>query len=71
MMTHSPTLKAVADTNSAQSQRDGVGSPDVPVTGTLLHGAAFVLLCLWTRTSPDRLRDQLNAEGGACALLGF
>jgi hypothetical protein len=37
----------------------------------LLHGAAFVLLCLWTRSSPDELRDQLSAEAGACAALGF
>jgi hypothetical protein len=38
---------------------------------TLLQGAAFVLLCLWTRSSPDQLRDQLTAEDGACAALGF
>ncbi|MCJ2137921.1 hypothetical protein MKK69_28395 [Methylobacterium sp. J-026] len=37
----------------------------------LLEGAAFVLLCLWTRTSPVRLRDQLSPEAGACATLGF
>ncbi|WP_267355369.1 MULTISPECIES: hypothetical protein [unclassified Methylobacterium] len=37
----------------------------------LLAGAAFVLLCLWTRTAPDRLRDQLSPEAGACATLGF
>ncbi|SDM45732.1 hypothetical protein SAMN05216360_102148 [Methylobacterium phyllostachyos] len=41
-----------------------------PTTG-LLQGAAFVLLCLWTRTSPDRLRDQLSPESGTCATLGF
>jgi hypothetical protein len=38
---------------------------------TLLNGAAFVLLCLWTRSSPDELRDQLSAEAGTCAALGF
>ena len=38
---------------------------------TLLQGAAFVLLCLWTRNSPDQLRDQLSGEAGACAALGF
>lgn len=47
-----------ADTSSAASQ-------------TLLQGAAFVLLCLWTRTSPDRMRDQLSSETGACSPLGY
>lgn len=37
----------------------------------LLQGAAFVLLCLWTRTAPDRLRDQLSPEAGGCTTLGF
>ncbi|MGH1572619.1 hypothetical protein ACRAWG_20535 [Methylobacterium sp. P31] len=47
--------------------------PDAPAAPTrnLLHGAAFVLLCLWTRTAPDRLRNQLTTEAGACATLGF
>lgn len=40
-------------------------------TWGLLQGAAFVLLCLWTRTAPDRLRDQLSPEAGGCATLGF
>ncbi|WP_342105915.1 hypothetical protein [Methylobacterium sp. SI9] len=40
-------------------------------TRGLLQGAAFVLLCLWTRTAPDRLRDQLSSEAGGCATLGF
>jgi len=44
--------------------------PSAPANG-LLQGAAFVLLCLWTRTSPDRLRDQLSPEAGSCATLGF
>ncbi|MBP1179045.1 hypothetical protein [Methylobacterium sp. PvR107] len=43
----------------------------VPPARTLLQGAAFVLLCLWTRSSPDQLRDQLSAEAGACAAFGF
>ena len=37
----------------------------------LLHGAAFVLLCLWTRTAPERLRDQLSPDAGDGAALGF
>ena len=40
-------------------------------TRGLLEGAAFVLLCLWTRTAPERLREQLSPEAGACATLGF
>ncbi|MCJ2070664.1 hypothetical protein MKK75_18020 [Methylobacterium sp. J-030] len=40
-------------------------------TRGLLEGAAFVLLCLWTRTTPVRLRDQLSPEVGSCATLGF
>jgi hypothetical protein len=48
-------------------QPDGSAAP----SRTLLHGAAFVLLCLWTRTAPDRLRDQLTPEAGACGTLGF
>ena len=39
--------------------------------GGLLQGAAFALLCLWTLTSPDRLRDQLSPGTGGCAALGF
>lgn len=45
--------------------------PSADPTRGLLQGAAFVLLCLWTRTAPDRLRDQLSPEAGACATLGF
>ncbi len=45
--------------------------PAADSTSGLLQGAAFVLLCLWTRTSPVRLRDQLSPEAGACATLGF
>lgn len=45
-------------------------SPSLAAEG-ILHGAAFVLLCLWTRTSPDRLRSALSPEGGACATLGY
>ncbi|MCJ2123253.1 hypothetical protein [Methylobacterium sp. J-077] len=71
MTTHSARPHAAANTNAARSLRAGDGSPYVPATGALLHGAAFVLLCLWTRTSPDRLRDQLDAEAGACSALGF
>ncbi|MCJ2139704.1 hypothetical protein [Methylobacterium sp. E-066] len=71
MMTHSVRPHTAANTNATQNLRDGDGSPYVPATGALLHGAAFVLLCLWTRTTPDRLRDQLDAEAGACSALGF
>ncbi|SFL80668.1 hypothetical protein [Methylobacterium pseudosasicola] len=71
MMPHSARPHEAANTNAAQNLRDGAGSPYVPAKGALLHGAAFVLLCLWTRTSPDRLRDQLDAEAGACSALGF
>ncbi|TXN72541.1 hypothetical protein FV228_09480 [Methylobacterium sp. WL18] len=71
MTTHSATPRNRADTERAPSLRDGDGSPYVPASGSLLHGAAFVLLCLWTRTSPDRLRDQLATEAGACSALGF
>ena len=71
MTTHSTRPHHAAVTSGAQHLRDGIGSPTVPATGTLLHGAAFVLLCLWTRTTPDRLRDQLAAESGACSALGF
>ena len=45
-------------------------STAIPATG-LLQGAAFVLLCLWNRTSPERLRDQLSPGAGTCATLGF
>ena len=45
--------------------------PATDPTLGLLQGAAFVLLCLWNRTSPDRLRDQLSPEGGTCTTLGF
>lgn len=47
------------------------GTEPAVAGGGLLQSAAFVLLCLWTRTSPDRLRDQLSPETGACATLGF
>ena len=47
------------------------GTETAVAGGGLLQSAAFVLLCLWTRTSPDRLRDQLSPETGACATLGF
>jgi hypothetical protein len=53
------------------ARRDGGARAADPAPGSLLHGAAFVLLCLWTRTSPERLRDQLSPEAGACATLGF
>ncbi|MCJ2088278.1 hypothetical protein MKK88_20150 [Methylobacterium sp. E-005] len=46
-------------------------SPATDSTWGLVQGAAFVLLCLWTRTTPDRLRDQLSPEAGTCATLGF
>lgn len=53
--------------NTEATQRPSATDP----TRGLLQGAAFVLLCLWTRTAPDRLRDQLSPEAGACATLGF
>ncbi|MHB2206859.1 hypothetical protein [Methylobacterium sp. CM6257] len=43
----------------------------VAPTRSLLQGAAFVLLCLWTRTAPEQLRDQLSPGAGACTTLGF
>ncbi|MCJ2049320.1 hypothetical protein [Methylobacterium sp. J-070] len=62
-MTHDPIDRTdLAPTEGAVPARVG---------GGLLQGAAFVLLCLWTRTSPIRLRDQLSPEAGACATLGF
>ena len=60
-----------APSGAAPGRRDGSGSPSFAPAGTLLHGAAFVLLCLWTRTSPDSLRDQLAADADACPALGF
>ena len=60
-MTKRPSNPIAADATGA----------DHAVAGGLLQGAAFVLLCLWTLTSPDRLRDQLSPETGACATLGF
>ncbi|MEE7447351.1 hypothetical protein MRF4_05745 [Methylobacterium radiotolerans] len=54
-----------------ESARDRSTAADRSAPHTLLHGAAFVLLCLWTRTAPDRLRDQLSPEAGGCATLGF
>ncbi|MDP4002602.1 hypothetical protein [Methylobacterium sp. NEAU K] len=63
--------ETAADTDLARSLRGSDGTPYVASAGALLHGAAFVLLCLWTRTSPDDLRDQLSAEAGACSALGF
>ncbi|QEE38021.1 hypothetical protein FV242_04100 [Methylobacterium sp. WL64] len=71
MTTNSSGPRNRTDSARASSLRDGDGAPYVPASGALLHGAAFVLLCLWTRTSPDRLRDQLAAEAGACSALGF
>ncbi|QGY05281.1 hypothetical protein MMSR116_27815 [Methylobacterium mesophilicum SR1.6/6] len=65
-MTHIPSKpidgRAFAPGSTAMS---------LPAGGGLLEGAAFVLLCLLTRTTPDRLRDQLSPEAGPCATLGF
>ncbi|MDQ0541194.1 hypothetical protein QO001_000102 [Methylobacterium brachiatum] len=71
MIPHSARPRATTETTGARSLRDAAGSPYVPATGALLHGAAFVLLCLWTRTSPDRLRDQLDPGADSCSALGF
>jgi hypothetical protein len=71
MTPHSARPRDTTETTGVRSLQDGAGSSYVPPAGALLHGAAFVLLCLWTRTSPDRLRDQLDAEAGACSALGF
>ncbi|MEL6063736.1 MULTISPECIES: hypothetical protein [unclassified Methylobacterium] len=57
-------------THPAMIQSTRTPSAADPARG-LLEGAAFVLLCLWTRTAPDRLRDQLSPEAGACTTLGF
>ena len=53
---------------SAQDRRTAT---DHAAPQSLLHGAAFVLLCLWTRTAPERLRDQLSPGDGDGAALGF
>ncbi|MBE7199323.1 MAG: hypothetical protein INR70_16195 [Parafilimonas terrae] len=47
------------------------GASSSTAGGGLLEGAAFVLLCFWTRTSPDRLRSQLTPDTGACAPRGY
>jgi hypothetical protein len=65
-MTHS--LSNPIDGRGFAPGSDAVPSP---ARGGLLEGAAFVLLCLLTRTTPDRLRDQLSPEAGPCATLGF
>lgn len=65
-MTHLATPPVVP---GREQVRDAAADRSTPQA--LLHGAAFVLLCLWTRTAPDRLRDQLSPEAGACATLGF
>ena len=51
--------------------RFGSGRVSSSTGGSLLEGVAFVLLCVWTRTSPDRLRNQLTPDTGACAPLGY
>ncbi|WP_457103985.1 hypothetical protein [Methylobacterium sp. P5_C11] len=56
---------------AAGPARDRNAPSDRTAAESVLHGAAFVLLCLWTRTSPDRLRDQLSSEAGVCTALGF
>ncbi|KNY23600.1 hypothetical protein [Methylobacterium sp. ARG-1] len=71
MIPYSARPSATTETTAGRSLRDTAGSPYVPATGALLHGAAFVLLCLWTRTAPDRLRDQLDPEADSCSALGF
>ena len=53
------------------SERDRTAPDDRSAPHALLHGAAFVILCLWTRTAPERLRDQLSPEAETCGALGF
>jgi hypothetical protein len=65
-MTHSPSTPI--DGRGCNSGSDAMPSR---AHGGLLEGAAFMLLCLLTRTSPDRLRDQLSPEAGPCAALGY
>jgi hypothetical protein len=71
-MTDFQTTLTETDTSGAATGLGSMRSETSPsAAGGLLNGAAFVLLCLWTRTSPDRLRDQLSPEAGTCATLGF
>ncbi|MGU3466021.1 hypothetical protein ACLBXO_14305 [Methylobacterium sp. C33D] len=67
-MTHLATPPTDTVRASAQDRRVAA---DHSAPHALLHGAAFVLLCLWTRTAPDRLRDQLSPDAGDGAALGF
>ncbi|GJE12537.1 MULTISPECIES: hypothetical protein [Methylobacterium] len=61
----------MTDTPSNPIHPHAAGADRATAGGGLLQGAAFVLLCLWTRTSPVRLRDQLSPETGASAALGY
>ncbi|WCS25883.1 hypothetical protein LOK46_03330 [Methylobacterium sp. NMS14P] len=67
-MTHLATPLTGTVRGSARAQRTAA---DHSAPQSLLQGAAFVLLCLWTRTAPERLRDQLAPEAGDGATLGF
>jgi hypothetical protein len=64
-------IRAAGTGGAAEVVREPAGEVRGAPASGMLHGAAFVLLCLWTRTSPERLRDQLRPEAGACATLGF
>jgi hypothetical protein len=64
-------MRAAGAGNAVETVRDHAEAARGAPAAGMLHGAAFVLLCLWTRTSPERLRDQLRPEAGACATLGF